>query len=57
MYKFVFNLFVLLITAVLATVSDVVSFGEVIYAINAGGDSFTDSLGIRYEKDPLFNKV
>lgn len=57
MYKFVFNLFVLLITTVLATVSDVVSFGEVIYAINAGGDAFTDSLGIRYEKDPLFNKV
>lgn len=58
MYKFVFNLFVLLITTVLATVSDVVNFGgEVIYAINAGGDSFTDSLGVRYEKDPLFNKV
>jgi len=44
-------------TIVLATVSDVISFGEVIYAINAGGEAFTDSLGISYERDPLFGKV
>ncbi|XP_070158350.1 malectin-A [Polyergus mexicanus] len=30
---------------------------EVIYAINAGGESHTDSYGIRYTKDPLMNKV
>lgn len=30
---------------------------EVIYAINAGGESHTDSYGIRYAKDPLMNKV
>lgn len=30
---------------------------RVIYAINAGGDVHVDSLGIKYEKDPLHNKV
>lgn len=30
---------------------------EVIYAINAGGDSHTDSNGIRYARDPLMGKV
>ncbi|KAG6804073.1 malectin [Apis florea] len=30
---------------------------EVIYAINAGGDTHTDSYGIRYTRDPLMNKV
>ncbi|XP_072762370.1 malectin-A [Anoplolepis gracilipes] len=30
---------------------------EVIYAINAGGESHTDSYGIRYAKDPLMSKV
>lgn len=27
--------------------------GEIIYALNAGGESFTDSLGIRYRRDYL----
>jgi len=30
---------------------------DVIYAINAGGESHTDHHGIRYERDPLMNKV
>ncbi|XP_034951825.1 malectin-A [Chelonus insularis] len=30
---------------------------EVIYAINAGGDTHVDSYGIRYMKDPLMDKV
>lgn len=30
---------------------------EVIYAINAGGESHTDTYGIRYLKDPLMGKV
>ncbi|XP_047099089.1 malectin-A [Schistocerca piceifrons] len=38
-------------------VSRVTSVGEVIYAINAGGESHTDSLGVRYERDPLHGKV
>lgn len=31
--------------------------GDVIYAINAGGETHTDSLGVRYERDPLHGKV
>lgn len=57
MFKFVLNYFVIFFTIVLATVSDVVSFGEVIYAINSGGEAFTDSYGIKYDRDPLFGKV
>lgn len=30
---------------------------KVIFAVNAGGDVHVDSLGIKYEKDPLHNKV
>lgn len=30
---------------------------DVIYAINAGGDAYSDTNGIRYERDPLFGKV
>lgn len=30
---------------------------KVIYAVNAGGDVHVDSLGIKYDKDPLHNKV
>ncbi|KAJ9579206.1 hypothetical protein L9F63_024687, partial [Diploptera punctata] len=35
----------------------VTSIGDVIYAINAGGEAHTDSLGVRYERDPLQGKV
>lgn len=45
------------ISIILALLSDVVSIGDVIYAINAGGDSHTDVFGIKYERDPLFGKV
>lgn len=31
--------------------------GDVIYAINAGGEAHTDSHGVRYERDPLQGKV
>ncbi|KAL1494016.1 hypothetical protein ABEB36_009689 [Hypothenemus hampei] len=31
--------------------------GQIIYAVNAGGDAHTDTNGIRYEKDPLTGKV
>lgn len=30
---------------------------EVIYAINAGGETHTDSYGVRYMRDPLMGKV
>ncbi|KAB7501595.1 UNVERIFIED_CONTAM: hypothetical protein RMT77_003626 [Armadillidium vulgare] len=33
------------------------ALGEVIYAINAGGETHIDVYGIRYERDPLHDKV
>jgi hypothetical protein len=30
---------------------EVLTLGEIIYALNAGGDSHTDSFGIRYKRD------
>lgn len=33
------------------------SVGQVIFAVNAGGEAHTDVNGIRYEKDPLTGKV
>lgn len=33
------------------------SLGDVIYAINAGGEEHVDVHGIRYRRDPLFGKV
>lgn len=56
MFKYFFSTLLLLV-ATLINVCDVANFGEVIYAINAGGDAFTDSLGIKYDRDPLFGKV
>jgi hypothetical protein len=35
----------------------VTGIGDVIYAINAGGEAHIDSLGVRYERDPLHGKV
>lgn len=48
-----------LTVAVIAPVFPVTSAGlaEVVYAINAGGDAHVDSLGVRYDKDPLHGKV
>lgn len=35
----------------------ITGIGDVIYAINAGGEAHVDSLGVRYERDPLHGKV
>lgn len=37
----------------LIELSPAAGLGEIIYALNAGGESFTDSLGIRYRRDYL----
>lgn len=55
--KLLMKSFLFLVTSILATLSDVVSIGEIIYAINAGGEAHTDVFGIKYERDPLFGKV
>ncbi|XP_045603384.1 malectin-A [Procambarus clarkii] len=41
----------------LAYLSTAHGLGEVIYAVNAGGDAHIDVYGVRYEKDPLTGKV
>lgn len=41
----------------IALIGEVTSIGQIIYAINAGGESHTDTYGIKYERDPLMNKV
>lgn len=41
----------------LVNIGQVTSIGQIIYAINAGGEAHTDSFGVRYERDPLMGKV
>lgn len=36
---------------------DVTCIGEIIYAINAGGDAHTDMHGVHYQRDPLQGKL
>lgn len=50
-----FVLSLLLIFA--ASICGVFSTGEVIYAINAGGEAHTDANGIPYRRDPLHGKI
>lgn len=50
MILLIFSVFVL-------NVGEVTSLGQIIYAINAGGDSHVDSYGVRYDRDPLMGKV
>lgn len=37
----------------LINLNQILGLGEIIYALNAGGESFTDSYGIRYRRDYL----
>ena len=51
---------VMLVRSLLLLCSTVASFansGEVIYAINAGGEAHIDYWGVHYDKDPLTGKV
>ncbi|KAB0794333.1 hypothetical protein PPYR_11172 [Photinus pyralis] len=41
----------------LSFIIDVTAVGQVLYAVNCGGDAFTDSNGIHYEKDPLQGRI
>ncbi|KAK7790077.1 hypothetical protein R5R35_012999 [Gryllus longicercus] len=52
-----FTTFVGIIIFIVFPFSEVSSLGEVIYAINAGGDAHVDSYGVRFERDPLQGKV
>lgn len=45
------------ILSALFSIGDIESVGQVIYAVNCGGETHVDSNGIRYERDPLQNKI
>lgn len=45
--------FYLYICVIVISVTSVTGLGEIIYAINAGGDSHVDVFGIKYNRDPL----
>ncbi|KAK8788039.1 hypothetical protein V5799_022180 [Amblyomma americanum] len=55
MQRFVASLFPLCV--LLSFCDPALCLGEVIYAINAGGEEHVDLHGIRYKRDPLFGKV
>ena len=42
-----------LLTCLLGLISDTLADGEVIWAVNCGGDAHTDVHGIRYQRDSL----
>ena len=48
------SIFVLCVTLDITNAFDP---SKVIFAVNAGGDVHVDSHGIRYDKDPLHNKI
>ncbi|CAH0382084.1 unnamed protein product [Bemisia tabaci] len=51
------NYFIYPLILLITSISECAKFGEVIYAVNAGGDSHVDIFGIEYDRDPLHNKV
>ena len=46
-------IFFFTLSLLLANLSQITCLGEIIYALNAGGESFTDTNGIRYRRDYL----
>ncbi|KAK9711346.1 Malectin domain [Popillia japonica] len=41
----------------LSLLDSVQCVGQIVYAVNCGGDAHTDSYGVHYERDPLNNKI
>ncbi|KAF5304164.1 hypothetical protein FQR65_LT08057 [Abscondita terminalis] len=48
---------ILWLILLLTFATNVDGIGQVIYAVNCGGDSHVDSFGIHYEKDPLQGRI
>ncbi|XP_066157378.1 malectin-B [Euwallacea fornicatus] len=46
-----------ILTFILLFLEEIHSAGQVIYAVNAGGEAHTDTNGIHFEKDPLMGQV
>ncbi|KAJ3643578.1 hypothetical protein Zmor_026279 [Zophobas morio] len=51
------KLWLCLLLSVLYCVPKIECLGQIIYAVNCGGDAHTDSNGIRYDRDPLHGKI
>lgn len=51
------KVYLLILAVVCCVLGQVQSLGQIIYAVNAGGDVHTDSNGVKYESDPLAGKV
>lgn len=47
----------ILLSLFLLLISKVECMGQVIYAVNCGGEAHTDSFGIKYERDPLHGRI
>lgn len=45
------------LVCILALIKNIVGLGEIIFAVNAGGDNVVDSHGIRYKRDILTTGV
>nr|CAD7597439.1 unnamed protein product [Timema genevievae] len=56
-FYFVNTCFHYVIVLISCVLTEVLGLGEVIYAINSGGEAHTDSHGVKFEKDPLHGKV
>lgn len=52
-----FTRYIILFYILISVNSFIKCEGEIIYAVNAGGETHVDKNGIHYERDPLMNKV
>lgn len=48
---------VIVLVVLLNVLGDVACIGEIIFAVNAGGDAHTDIHGVTYQRDPLHGKT
>lgn len=52
-----FGFLIIFSTILFASADYVDGYGEIVYAINCGGEAHIDSYGINYEKDPLQGRI
>lgn len=45
------------VSFLLAGFTKVEGIGQIIYAVNCGGEAHTDSFGIKYDRDPLHGRI
>ncbi|KAG5881031.1 hypothetical protein JTB14_006823 [Gonioctena quinquepunctata] len=56
--RYFIKIYVFYLLSVLSTfITDVNCAGQLIYAVNCGGEAHTDVYGMRYERDPLHGRI